>query len=77
MPTILIEGYKFRFYAQDRDEPPHMHVLRGEDDAKVWLYPVELEYAYGYNSREVNRILDLTRQHQDELLEAWYGYFGR
>jgi len=77
VPTILIEGYKFRFYAQDRDEPPHMHVLRGEDDAKVWLYPVELEYAYGYNSREVNRILDLTRQHQDELLEAWYGYFGR
>jgi hypothetical protein len=77
MPTILIEGYKFRFYAQDRDEPPHMHVLRGEDDAKVWLYPVELECAYGYNSREVNRILDLTRQHQDELLEAWYGYFGR
>ncbi len=77
MPTILIEGYKFRFYAQDRDEPPHMHVLRGDDDAKVWLYPVELEYAYGYNSREVNRILDLTRQHQDELLEVWYGYFGR
>ncbi len=36
MPTVIIEGYKFRFYAQDRDEPPHMHVLRGGSDAKVW-----------------------------------------
>ena len=77
MPTLLIGGYRFRFYAQDRDEPPHMHVLRGGADAKVWLRPVELEYSYDFNSREIQRILALTREHQAELLEAWYGYFGR
>ena len=77
MPTILIEGYKFRFYAQDRDEPPHMHVLHGDNDAKVWLIPVSLEYAYGYNRREINRILELASEHHSELLEAWYDYFGR
>ena len=77
MPTVIIEGYKFRFYAQDRDEPPHMHILRGGNDSKVWLSPVELEYAYGYNEREVSRILELTRANQARLLEVWYVYFGR
>ena len=77
MPTLLIQGYKFRFYAQDGDEPPHMHILHGEADAKVWLRPVELEYAYNYNPRQINRILELTRDYQAELLEIWYEYFGR
>ncbi len=77
MPTVIIEGYKFRFYAQDRDEPPHMHVLRGGSDAKVWLMTVEVEYACGYHEREINRILELTQTHQAKLLEVWYEYFGR
>jgi hypothetical protein len=77
MPTVVIEGYRLRFYAQDRDEPPHMHILRGGNDANVWLSPVALEYAYGYNEREVNRILELTLTHQTRLLEVWYEYFGR
>jgi hypothetical protein len=77
MPTIHIEGYRFRFYAQDQYEPPHMHVLRGERDAKVWLTPVALEYAYGFNEREISRILELTEKHQAKLLEAWHDYFGR
>ncbi len=76
MPTLIIEGYKFRFYAQDRGEPPHAHVLRGGNDAKVWLSPVRLEYAYGYNEREINQILKLTREHQARLLEIWHDYFG-
>ena len=41
MPTLLIwRGFKFRFYALDVDEPPHVHVDRGGSNAKVWLQPV-------------------------------------
>ncbi len=77
MPTIIIEGYRFRFYSSDRYEPPHMHVIRGEDEAKIWLQPVDIEYNHGYNRAELNRIVRLTRQHQDRLLEAWNVYFTR
>jgi hypothetical protein len=29
MPTLLIwRGYKFRFYALDVDEPPHVHIVK-------------------------------------------------
>ena len=40
MPTVLIEGYKFRFYSSDIQEPPHVHVIRNENVAKIWLVPV-------------------------------------
>jgi hypothetical protein len=77
VPTVLIEGYKFRFYSSDFSEPPHVHVLRGEHQAKIWLVPVVLVYNHGYNTPELNRILRLTGQHQAELLEVWNEYFTR
>ena len=70
MPTIRIDGYKFRFYSSDRHEPPHVHVIRGENVAKIWLEPIEVEYNHGYNQASINRILNLTRQNQDKLLEV-------
>lgn len=77
MPTILIEGFKFRFYSSDALEPPHVHVLQAENVAKIWLSPVGVEYNHGYNQRELNRIVKLAEDNRERLLEAWYGYFGR
>lgn len=77
MPTIFIEGYKFRFYSSDIIEPPHVHVLRGEKEAKIWLLSVVIEYNRGYNQTELNRILNMPRQNQNELLEKWNDYFNQ
>jgi len=76
MPTIRIEGYKFRFYSSDLNEPPHVHVIQGEKVAKIWLQPVALEYNHGYNRTMLNQILRLVEQHQSEFLEVWYAYFS-
>jgi len=77
MPTIFIDGYKFRFYSSDMQEPPHVHVIRDEKVAKIWLSPVSLEHNRGYNQPELNRILRLTLENQEKLLEAWNGYFNQ
>ena len=77
MPTIFIDSYRFRFYSSDRNEPPHMHVIRGENEAKIWLQPVEVEYNRGYNTPELNRILRLTLQNQVKLLETWNDHFSQ
>lgn len=77
MPTITLEGYKFRFYSSDLNEPPHVHVLRGGAEAKIWLQPVTVERNYGYNQAELNRILKLAQEHQAKLLEVWNAYFSR
>ena len=73
---MLIEGYKFRFYSLDGHEPPHVHVLRDSNEAKIWLLPVSLQHNHGYNAAEVDRILRLTRQNQMRLLEVWNAYFS-
>jgi hypothetical protein len=77
MPTILIEGYKFRFYSSDVNEPPHVHVLHDENVAKIWLLPVSVEYNRGYGHPELNRIVRLARQNQERLLKVWNDYFSQ
>ncbi|VAW32172.1 hypothetical protein MNBD_CHLOROFLEXI01-4707 [hydrothermal vent metagenome] len=76
MPTIRIDGYKFRFYSSDIFEPPHVHIIKVEKMAKIWLQPVSIQYNRGYNPAELNRVLKLTRKNQARLLEAWNDYFG-
>jgi hypothetical protein len=40
MPTVLRVGpYRCFFFAGDRNEPPHVHVERDTNRAKVWLDP--------------------------------------
>ena len=77
MPTIVIDGYKFRFYSSDINEPPHVHIIRDSSVAKIWLLPVRVEYNRGYNRPTLNRVVRLTRQHQERLLEAWNAHFNQ
>lgn len=76
MPTILIDGYKFRFYSSDRYEPPHVHIIQDDKVAKIWLDPVKVAYNRGYRSNILNHLSKLTEQNQERLLEAWNAYFN-
>lgn len=76
MPTVLrIEAYRFFFYANDKQEPQHIHVRRNENVAKFWLDPVRLERSGGFSRSELRVIQGMIREHQEELLEAWHDYF--
>ena len=76
MPTILRIGrYRFFFYSNESEEPPHIHVDAGEDQAKFWLHPVGLASNHGFGVRDLNDIERLVRSHREELSEAWYEYF--
>lgn len=76
MPTVLRSGpYRFFFYAGDRNEPPHIHVERGDGEAKFWLDPVRLERSHGFSRKEINRLQALVEQHRQQLLESWDEFF--
>ena len=77
MPTIFINGYKFRFYSSDVNEPPHVHVIQAGCVAKIWLKSLEVEYNRGYNKSELNKVLKLTALNETKLLEAWHEHFDR
>jgi hypothetical protein len=61
MPTIFIAGYKFRFYSSGVNEPPHVHVIHDDNEAKIWLEPVQLEYHRGYNPHGLEPRLEVDR----------------
>ena len=78
MPTVLRIGpYRFFFYAGDRDEPPHVHVERERNTAKVWLQPAGLQSCQGFSKVEMNKIVRLVEEHRDGLMRSWHEYFGR
>jgi hypothetical protein len=78
MPTLLrVEGFRFSFFAGDGVEPPHVHVSKGGAAAKIWLQPVRVEYAHGFNPAELRRMRELTFEHAALFLERWNEYFGR
>ena len=77
MPTVIIEGYKFRFYSTDRNEPPHVHVLRDRKVAKIWLASFNIERNVGYRDAELAKIVRLTRENHARLREVWDDYFNR
>ncbi len=77
MPTVLRIGpYRFFFYANDRDEPPHIHIEREDRIAKFWLNPVRLHSSGGFNRTEIGRMQRLVIKHRQQLMEAWNEYFG-
>ena len=75
MPTVLlVEGYRFFFFSNEGQEPPHVHVRKGGGVAKVWLESVQLDSAVGFKPAELRRIRELTVEHKAVLLERWHEF---
>jgi hypothetical protein len=77
LPTVLRVGrYRFFFFSNEGEEPPHVHVKAAEHEAKFWLLPVELATNYGFKGPDLRRIEELVEAHANELMEAWNEHFA-
>lgn len=77
MPTVLtLLGFRFFFYSLEGQEPPHIHIERGQSTAKFWLEPVQLAGSRGFRAHELNRLRALVIQHRAAFQEAWDEHFG-
>lgn len=76
-PTIFREG-AYRFFFFSREEPRmHVHVLSPDGEAKFWLQPeIELARNHKLSERDLNRIRELIKEHEDEIRDAWNRHFG-
>jgi hypothetical protein len=77
--VIYREGpYHFSFFANERNEPPHVHASRDRMEAKFWLEPtVALARAVGFSAIELRRLQRIVEAHRDDFMEAWNGFFGQ
>ncbi len=76
MPTLLVVGpYRFFFYANEGQEPPHVHVEAGDRHAKYWLMPVRLASNLKFRSHELKEVEALVTSHSERFLESWHAFF--
>ena len=76
MPTILrVNGYQFYFYAQEGNEPPHIHVAKGGFDAKFWLLPGRLAVNHGFKAHDLREIAGIIEANETLIVEKWNEFF--
>jgi len=77
MPTVMrIGSFRFYFYSHEPNEPPHIHVDRGEATIKLWLKPAEVAKSRGFRAHEIRGIVTMVDEHRMRLLEAWNEHFS-
>ena len=76
MPTVLrIAGYRFFFFSNEGTEPPHVHVERDDEYAKVWLQPVVVAWSKGFHRHEIAQIVWIVEANRRGFQEAWDDHF--
>ena len=77
MPVVLRVGpYRFFFYSNESNEPPHIHVRSAGSEAKFWLEPLALAFNYGFGGPELNSVSRLIQEYHTLFLQAWNDYFA-
>lgn len=76
MPTIFeIFGLRFFFFSGDH-APIHVHVVKGDDDAKIAIIPeIKLVYNNGLKVGDLRKALQLAEMYKSEIIDAWNKYF--
>jgi Domain of unknown function (DUF4160) len=78
MPTVLRVGsYRLAFYSSDGSEPPHVHIISAEGQAKFWLDPISLARSTAVSPHELRRIEAIVSDNRGRLLRSWHEYFDR
>ena len=72
MPTVLRKnGFRFHFYSREGNEPPHIHVEKGDNEGKFWLSPISLSDNYGFSSTEISKIIRIIKEHRLQLIDKY------
>ena len=76
MPTILtIRGWRFFFYANERNEPIHIHCRKGGAEAKYWLdvdiFGAMEAHAYNMSQADRRNVRRIIFEHFDYIIEEW------
>ena len=76
MPFERIGPYRIGFYSQDvyDGEPPHVHVMRENNEIKIWLDDLTIHYNYGFKASEERKIRKVIAQYRDHFLAKWEDY---
>lgn len=59
-------------------EPPHVHVVKNGNEAKIWLEPVvSVAENFGFSQKELKVILEIVNANYESFLEAYRKWHRR
>ncbi len=76
MPTILVLlGWRIFFYANEGDEPIHVHCRKGDMECKYWLdvdnFDIQEAYSYEMSPRDKKQVRRIVFEHFDYITDQW------
>ena len=82
MPTVLfILGWRFFFYANEGNEPIHIHCKKGDAEAKYWLDIEAFEaieaHAYNMSPADKRNVRRIIFDHFDYIVSEWSAFQER
>ncbi len=78
MPTVLRTGpYRLYFFSHEPNEPPHVHLDRDDSHASFGLSLWRLLIILALTLGDFVIIEAIVIENTENLLEAWYEFFGR
>ena len=77
MPVVVrYRGHRFFFYANEGQEPMHIHVRKAGGFAKFWMEPIELDFAQGMKVAELKIAEQLIIEHTELIKSKWHEIHG-
>ncbi|MEW6088110.1 MAG: DUF4160 domain-containing protein [bacterium] len=82
MPTILqILGWRLFFYANEGNEPIHIHCRKSEKECKYWLlvseFDLEEVFAYNMSRKDKREIKKIIFEHFEYIEQQWKDFQKR
>jgi hypothetical protein len=82
MPTILqILGWRLHFYANEGNEPIHVHCTKADADCKFWLdrknFDIQEAYAYNLSVKDRREIRKVVLEHFEYIEGQWEAFQQR
>ncbi len=76
MPTLfIIFGFRFFFWSNEH-EPIHVHVSKGDCEAKYNIETLELVGNYGFKKNELKMIESILEENQQIVIDYWNNFFN-
>jgi len=77
MPTVMKLGsFRFHFYSDEGNEPPHIHIETPDGECKFLLDPVRLSRNKGVAPQSIRQIERIIFEHRNFFEDKYHEYFS-
>ncbi len=77
MPTLFILlGFRFFFWSNEH-APIHVHISKGDSEAKYNVETLELVENFGFKKNELRMIESIIEENKEIIIERWNEYFKK